>query len=69
MDLLWDILREMGLLKKKESEPRKEPATEQRPKRKKKPQPDPFLQKKRAIEEEDPEAVARAIKRMIKRDK
>ena len=63
MELLWDILRELGLLKKKTP---KSPAPKRKPKAK--PSDDPLLEKKRAIEKQDPAALARAIKRMM-RDK
>ena len=62
MELLWDLLRELGILKKKKSdEPkRSEPPPGEGP------PADPAEARKRAIEKEDPEALARALKRMMK---
>lgn len=62
MDLLWDLLRELGILKKKKpGEPKRAepPPAEEVP-------PDPAAAKRKAIEKQDPEALARAVKRMIK---
>jgi hypothetical protein len=62
VDLLWDILREMGLLKKER------PGGHPRP-RAPKPRPpaDRLAERKRAIEGEDPRKLARAISRMMRR--
>ena len=62
MDLLWDILRELGILKKKKpGEPKKAgpPPAEEAPS-------DPAAARRKAIEKQDPAALARALKRMMK---
>lgn len=62
MELLWDLLRELGILKKKKpGKPRKAgpPPAEELP-------ADPAAASKRNIEKQDPAALARAVKRMMK---
>ncbi len=64
MDLLWDILREMGILKKGGAK------QEQmyKPRRKRgRAEHDPHERQRRSIEGDDPAAVARAVKRMIRK--
>ncbi len=62
MELLWDLLRELGILrKKKPGEPKRAgpPPAEEAP-------PDPATGAREAIEKQDPAALARALKRMMK---
>ena len=64
MELLWDLLRALGILKKKKpAAPKKaEPPPGEEP------PPDPTEARRRAIEREDPEALARAVRRMMRED-
>jgi hypothetical protein len=65
VDLLWDVLRELGMLKKEETETRRPPAAGA-----KQPAPrraDRLERQRRAIGEESPAKVARAIRRMIRK--
>ncbi len=63
MELLWDLLRELGILKKKRpGEPKKKgppPPVEELP-------ADPAAGARKAIEKQDPAELARALKRMMK---
>jgi len=65
MELLWDILREMGILKKEKVPVKKGASSPNKPK--KKAGVDRIEKRRRAIEDDDPAAVARAIKRMMKK--
>lgn len=62
MELLWDILRELGILKKKPAKEKTFPKTPKAPP----PPADPTEARKRAIEKLDPRDLARNIKRMMK---